>query len=387
LFAARDLSWNAIGVEVLPVGCHAIEARLAAEQVKPEQFEAAVRKCLDVDFADHAPDVPLLRHIPITQGAFPEPNERELNGYLAYCRNVSRNPHIRTLLLYAAFCVLESISYTRKDGQYLRWDYRSSRARGAKDFDKGPIAGFRDALSAKLRQMAGDLTLPTLFQAKMPRGFLDLRRGSSLDILPTLEAGSVDFVLTSPPYCNRYDYTRTYALELVLLGCDQSAIRDLRQQMLSCTVENREKVEAIAAAYRQRGQAESWEQVTEAFERQHALQEVLDLLEEFRLAGQLNNANIVKMVRNYFYEMAFIVFELARLLRPGGKAVIVNDNVRYAGEEVPADLILCDFAESFGLTTRHIWTLPRGKGNSSQQMGDHGRTELRKCVYVWEKPL
>ena len=25
------------------------------------------------------------------------------------------------------------------------------------------------------------------------------------------------------------------------------------------------------------------------------------------------------------------------------------------------------------------------KGNSSQQMGAHGRQELRKCVYVWRK--
>lgn len=50
------------------------------------------------------------------------------------------------------------------------------------------------------------------------------------------------------------------------------------------------------------------------------------------------------------------------------------------------DLILSDFAETFGLSVRHIWTLGRGKGNSSQQMGNHGRTELRKCVYVWEKP-
>jgi len=64
---------------------------------------------------------------------------------------------------------------------------------------------------------------------------------------------------------------------------------------------------------------------------------------------------------------------------------MVNDNVRYAGEEVPVDLILSDIAETFGLTTRHIWILDRGKGNSSQQMGNHGRSELRKCVYVWEK--
>jgi hypothetical protein len=29
--------------------------------------------------------------------------------------------------------------------------------------------------------------------------------------------------------------------------------------------------------------------------------------------------------------------------------------------------------------------LPTGKGNSSQQMGLHGRDMLRKCIYVWRK--
>jgi hypothetical protein len=29
--------------------------------------------------------------------------------------------------------------------------------------------------------------------------------------------------------------------------------------------------------------------------------------------------------------------------------------------------------------------LPNGKGNSSQQMGAHGRDVLRKCVYIWRK--
>jgi predicted transcriptional regulator with HTH domain len=101
---------------------------------------------------------------------------------------------------------------------------------------------------------------------------------------------------------------------------------------------------------------------------------------------KLNNSNISRMVRNYFYEMCFVVCELSRVLRSGAVAVMVNDNVQYAGETIPVDLILSDFARSFGLRVRHIWTLPRGKGNSSQQMGSHGRRELRKCVYVWEKP-
>ena len=68
-----------------------------------------------------------------------------------------------------------------------------------------------------------------------------LHGGSCLEILPKLKANSYDCIITSPPYCNRYDYTRTYALELALLGVGEDDLVKLRQEMLSCTVENRAK--------------------------------------------------------------------------------------------------------------------------------------------------
>ena len=133
------------------------------------------------------------------------------------------------------------------------------------------------------------------------------------------------------------------------------------------------------------GRKQEFLRIDSTFQQQAALQEVLTILEFYRQEGKLNNKNIARMVRNYFYEMCFVIYELARILNSGGIIAMVNDNVRYAGEEVPVDLILSDIAQSFGLTTRYIWTLGRGKGNSSQQMGNHGRSELRKCVYIWEK--
>ena len=120
-----------------------------------------------------------------------------------------------------------------------------------------------------------------------------------------------------------------------------------------------------------------------AFENHQALQEVLYWLNTYNGEGQLNNSNIPRMIANYFLEMALVIFEMSRVLKPGGKVAMVNDNVRYAGEEIPVDLILSDFAEAAGLSTRNIWVLGTGKGNSSQQMGKYGRAELRKCVYVW----
>ena len=48
--------------------------------------------------------------------------------------------------------------------------------------------------------------------------------------------------------------------------------------------------------------------------------------------------------------MNLVIHELARVLAPSGRIVMVNDNVRYHGEEIPVDLILSDFAEKAGLS-------------------------------------
>ena len=83
--------------------------------------------------------------------------------------------------------------------------------------------------------------------------------------------------------------------------------------------------------------------------------------------------------------MAAVIFEMARILKPGGTVFMVNDNVRYAGVCVPVDLILSQIAEDIGFNVSSILVLPQSKGNSSQQMGGFGREALRKCVYVWRK--
>jgi len=57
------------------------------------------------------------------------------------------------------------------------------------------------------------------------------------------------------------------------------------------------------------------------------------------------------------------VFEMARILTPGGRIIMVNDNVQYEGVEVAIDLLLANVAEAFGLTVEHIWMLEKGKGN------------------------
>ena len=91
------------------------------------------------------------------------------------------------------------------------------------------------------------------------------------------------------------------------------------------------------------------------------------------------------MVKGYFYEMACVIQDCFRILKKNGTMFMVNDNVRYAGASVSTDLVLSNIAQDLGFNIENILVLPNGKGNSSQQMGAHGREVLRKCIYVWRK--
>jgi DNA modification methylase len=247
--------------------------------------------------------------------------------------------------------------------------------------DKGKLPSFEEAISRKLTQIIDDLRLSGQLFGELPlSGDIRVLCGSALDLLPTLEGASFDGVITSPPYANRYDYTRTYALELAMLGIDEATIRRLRQQMISCTVENREKTELsrrFLPSIHQRARA--------AFENQLELAAILEYLEHKKRTRQLNNLGIPRMLKNYFFELPLVIFECARLLKPNAYFVMINDNVRYSGISIPVDLILSDFAEHAGFHVEKIWVLPSGKGNSSQQMSLYGREELRKSICVWRR--
>jgi len=377
LFAASALGINADGIELLPVGHKIITAKQILDKFTPEDFERLNRWAEMRIWEQSETRVPL-PELRITEGAYPKETKEAIEKYLGACQQ--ENSRVRTILRFALLCVLESISFTRKDGQYLRWDYRSGRSHGKHIFDKGDIPGFKQAMSEKISEILSDVSpshRASLLPAEKLQGEIRLYDGSCLHILPTLSDGIYDAIITSPPYCNRYDYTRTYALELALLGTDEQGLVKLRQEMLSCTVENRAK--DLLSINPQ------WARALTAADEQMLLQAILKYLEDRKDRGALNNNGIPRMVRGYFYEMACVISECARVLKPNAPLFMVNDNVRYAGASISVDMILSEIAEKLGFRVESILVLPNGKGNSSQQMGEHGRKALRKCVYVWRR--
>jgi DNA modification methylase len=379
LFASSNIGVSAEGIELLPIGQQIITTKkLIDDGLSAEDLAALERWITTTPWRKSIgrKEIPELR---ITKGAYPEETITLMEKYLHSID--AESPKVASILMFALLCILENISFTRKDGQYLRWDHRSERRQGKRPFNKGDIPSFDKAISAKLCDIVSDLANEgqtiDMFAKNDLRGDVALHAGSCLEILPNLPASHYDCILTSPPYCNRYDYTRTYALELALLGVEEMRLRQLRQDMLSCTVENRGKNLV--------GMNPNWEVAITASDEHELLQAVLAYLKEQKDIGALNNNGIPRMVRGYFYEMACVIYECGRVLKSGSPLIMVNDNVRYAGASIPVDLILSDIASKLGFVIAQILVLPKGKGNSSQQMGTHGRDRLRKCVYVWVK--
>ncbi len=381
LFASSNLGCQSTGIELLPIGQKIIEIRIKAHFGFYDNHIDHLKSMLsEKPWGGLKSDIKL-NELRITKNAYPSETKKSIQSFINLISTY--NNSVKDLLELALLSVLEEISFTRKDGQYLRWDYRAKRGYGQKIFDKGLIKDFNTAILKKLSEIIldlngiGELYLSGFDHKTTEKGEIRLIKGSCLDELPKLDSNSFDAIITSPPYCNRYDYTRTYALELALLGVDESSLSDLRQTMLSCTVENREKNLLEMNS--------SWAMAIQAVEQIDLLKTILVYLDQMKKAKRLNNNGIVRMIKGYFSEMSCVIYDMHRVLKKGGYVIMVNDNVRYAGISVPVDLILSKIAENTGFHINNILVLPQKKGNSSQQMGEHGREELRKCVYVWEK--
>ena len=365
----------ATGIEIMPVGVLAGTAIAeAANGLSQSDFDKQSTALLRAVKARGPASEFAFPHVRITEGAFANETEREIAAARRFLSH-TEDDGLRTLLDLACMSVLEEASYTRKDGQYLRWDHRAAR-RLRSSFDIGPIAGFGAALERRIGEIASDI--PAL-KKQFGCGYPTLLTGSCLELLKDIPDGEFDMVVTSPPYANRYDYTRTYALELAWMGFDRAGFSALRQRMLSATVENKAKTETLDTIYGEH--RETLDRAIRLYRDQGAVHEVLSILRERQ--ADLSNRNVLTLIEQYFFEMAVVIAELGRIVRPGGSVIMVNDNVQYHGEELPVDFILADFAEGAGFHCEHIWKLARGKGNSSQQMARFGRRELRKCVYKW----
>ena len=393
LLVAKSLGIDATGIEILPT-CQLIwEAKSRANQYELEELFDIRETLTNLELTTANAAYP---HLRITAGAFAEATEKKVMAYTSWLEQAKMSEDARILCKLVLASVLEDVSFTRKDGQYLRWDYRSQKvqnhnrireAKGKKPIkklDKGNLPDVGDAMLASLDIVISDIQSIQRFE--LEGSSQRLLKGSCLEILPSLEADQFHAVITSPPYCNRYDYTRTYALELAWLGITDDGIRDLRQRLLTCTVENRSKLTLLEEHYKSIDAGPRFQKATELILGDSTYKEINGALQKRWARKELNNRGVLSMVEGYFAEMTLVFAEIFRTCKSGAIVAFVNDNVRYGGEVIPVDLLTTSIAEKIGFEPLHVFVLRQRKGNSSQQMKRFGREPLRKSITVWRKP-
>ena len=111
----------------------------------------------------------------------------------------------RDIFLLLFFSILEECSFTSKDGQFLRLKRNKKTS--------NPV----EAMSRKVAQVEEDVRrIKTLFPHFSPdkETMPDVYLGDTRNLSDIKFKKKPTAIITSPPYANRYDYTRTYSLEL-----------------------------------------------------------------------------------------------------------------------------------------------------------------------------
>lgn len=191
-----------------------------------------------------------------------------------------------------------------------------------------------------VRAMAHDLRMVQPLRAVEAQVY----RADARRVGEVLEPQSVDAVITSPPYPNEKDYSRTTRLESVLLGFMQSKA-DLRTHKEGLLVSNTRNVYV-------NDETDRW------VEKNARVQELAAQIEARRVElGKTSGFEklYARVVKLYFGGMTRHLEELKPKLRPGAHlAYVVGDQASYFRVMIRTGQILTEIAEGLGYETESI---------------------------------
>jgi len=264
---------------------------------------------------------------------------------------------------------------------YSNYSYEPSLGRrssaGKADIQDYPV---EQAISGKLKQMAHDIVW---FKAALPANSnpsSNVISGSFFNHAQHLQAGSVDLIVTSPPYLNNYHYNRNTRPHLYWLGFVQKP-EDMK-------------------VYEEENFGKFWQTVRAdqpidlAFSLKGSdIQDRLDLIRSLNPEkGVYGGAGWANYAAAYFNDCYEFANAMNSVLRRGGRALVVIGNSILQGVFVPTDQYLAQIAESVGLEVISI-EIPRDTrvGNSIIQSDvrvgkANGKQRLYEAVVELRKP-
>lgn len=166
----------------------------------------------------------------------------------------------------------------------------------------------------------------------------EVHRGDSRQLLDILPPKSIDAVITSPPYPNEKDYTRTTRLESVLLGfiTSKEDLRELKQGLIRSNTRNVYKRDEDDVLVEDNAE----------------IQRIANDIEARRIElGKTSGFErlYARVTKLYFGGMKKHLMDLTRILKPGAKlAYVVGDQASYLRIMIRTGELLEGIAKSVG---------------------------------------
>jgi adenine-specific DNA methylase len=239
---------------------------------------------------------------------FDQRNRKELAALSTAILRV-RDEHVRALLL----CGFSRLIIAKQAGASLALDLAHSRPHrvNRKATIVRPLSAFVDEIEQICRRAP--------FRSPAAAPIADIREGDAR-ALP-LGDGTVDIVITSPPYVNGIDYQRTTKFSLVWMGYSIGELRKVRTDNIGTEAAGRSK---------------------EATEAQRAALQAMGAVR--RLPERT-----VNILRKYVRDMDAALREIARVLCADGRAVVVIGDSTMRGTYVRNSRAILVLAEACGL--------------------------------------
>lgn len=256
------------------------------------------------------------------------------------------------------WCGFSRLIITKSAGASLAMDLSHSRPH--KEFKTAPVKPFNRfiaAVQAVVTNCPQSGSEPVGPATVVKRG--DARK---LDIAK----GSIDLVLTSPPYLNAIDYMRCSKFSLVWMGYNVDRLREIRGESVGAEASSEEAMET------------PWVQA---------------LIKQLGLKPKLSPRDAGLLAR-YVLDMGGALSEVSRVLKAGGRAVYVVGDSTVRGTFVCNSAIVAAVAQKHGLVlhgkrsralpANRRYMPPPKRGAASASIEGRMRREV---VLEFSKPL
>jgi hypothetical protein len=351
LVECKKLGIPSVGIEANPMPCFATRVKVNwkadPDTLLKHAKEIAATACKRLALSG----LEEYQNLPLFRAGKPKINPLGLRELPYEAEKLLLTNSISPVPLHRVLVLLESIQESRHDllTQYERLALAKALVLEISNLEFGPEVGvgpaksdapavtfWLDAVQATaddLRTVGNRNPVPTT-----------VHQADSRNILNVLRPNSIDAVITSPPYPNEKDYTRTTRLESVLLGFIRSKqeLRALKQDLLRSNtrgvyksdrddllVDDHDEIQSIAEAIEKR-RIELGK--TSGFERLYA-----------------------RVTKLYFGGMTRHLSDLRIVLRPGARlAYVVGDQASYLRVMIRTGQLLADIADSLGYEVTDI---------------------------------